>query len=64
MASPPCNSVKFFEASVVLEVFGHKVLCVGSHEGLSQTASDEVTFKYPPSARPPWQEVSVTLLHV
>lgn len=45
----------------MLEVFGHKVLCLGSHEGLSQTASDEVTFKYPPSARSPWQEVSMTL---
>lgn len=52
------------EASVVLEVFGHKVLCVGSHEGLSHTASDEVTLKYPPSARPPGREVSVTLLCV
>lgn len=44
----------------MLGVFGHRVLCVGSQEGLSQTANDEVTFKHPPSARPPWQEVSVT----
>lgn len=51
-----------FGASVVLKVFGHKVLCVGSQEGLSQTASDEVTFKRPPSARLPWQDVSVTVM--